>query len=66
MNPPPSYHEILQLLNKTRLNEMKLTEELKDLKTQLKKTEIELKLCKNAYILSKQTEYKLEKFISKL
>jgi len=73
MNPPPSYQEILHLLNKSKANEMKLMNENDELKRQLEEVKIELKvkeaemeMFRKGYVLSKQTEYKLEKLISKL
>jgi len=73
MNPPPSYQEILQLLNKLKLGEMKLTDEIKELKKELETTKVDLKiktdeltLFHTAYTVSKKNEYYLEKFISKL
>jgi len=73
MNPPPSYQEILKMLNKSKLVEMKLINENADLSKTLENVKIELKLksdelemFRKGYELSKRTEYQLEKIISKL
>ena len=73
MNPPPSYHEILNLLNETKMNEMKLIDENETLMKELETCKInlkiktdELEMFRKAYAISKQSEYKLEKLISKL
>jgi hypothetical protein len=73
MNPPPSYQEVLKMLNKSNLTEMKLinenadlTKELENVKLELKLKSDELELFRKGYELSKRTEYKLEKLISKL
>jgi hypothetical protein len=73
MNPPPSYQEILTLLNKSKLCEMKLIGEIDELKRQLEIANTNLKVVTNdlemfrkGYTLSKQTEYKLKKLISKM
>ena len=73
MNPPPSYQEILKLLNNSKMAEMKLINENAELSKALEITKIELKLktdeldlFRKGYELSKRTEYQLEKLISKL
>jgi hypothetical protein len=73
MNPPPSYHQILNLLNASKRNEMKLIDEIDELKrqleianTSLKVKKDELEMFRKGYTLSKETEYQLEKLISKL
>jgi hypothetical protein len=73
MNPPPSYHEILKLLNESKLNEMKLIDENERLVKELEHVKLELKVKQDevimfhkAYAIAKQSEYKLEKLISKL
>ena len=73
MNPPPSYQEILQLLNTTKKNEMKLMDEIDELKKQLETVQLQLKiktdenqLFYTAYTNAKVTEFKLEKNLSKI
>ena len=73
MNPPPSYQEIVQLLNKTKKNEMKLIDEIDELKKQLETVQLQLKiktdenqLIYTAYTNAKVTEFKLEKLLSKI
>ena len=73
MNPPPSYQEILKLLNNSKMAEMKLINENAELSKALEITKIELKLktdeldlFRKGYELSKRTEYQLEKILSKL
>jgi hypothetical protein len=73
MNPPPSYQEILKMLNKSKMTEMKLINENADLSKELENVKIELKLksdelemFRKGYELSKRTEYQLEKLLSKL
>jgi hypothetical protein len=66
MNPPPSYHEILNLLNKSKLNEMKLIDENERLVKELENVKMELEMVRKAHMVSKQTEYKLKKIISKI
>ena len=73
MNPPPSYQEILQLLNTTKKNEMKLMDEIDELKKQLETVQLQLKiktdenqLFYTAYTNAKVTEFKLEKKLSKI
>jgi hypothetical protein len=66
MNPPPSYHDILQKLNSTVKNEMLLIEEVKELKNELELLKIENELNKDAknlfhsaYIKAKKNEITL-------
>jgi hypothetical protein len=80
MNPPPSYQEILHLLNTATKNEIKLVNEINELKDKIEKlenelesTQLELKIKSsesqmfyNAYTQSKKMEFKLEKIMSKL
>jgi hypothetical protein len=47
MNPPPSYQEILKMLNKSKITEMKLINENADLSKELENVKIELKLKNN-------------------
>jgi hypothetical protein len=48
MEPPPSYHEIITSLNKSRKQEMMLTEEIKELKKEIENLKIENELNKDA------------------
>ena len=73
MNPPPSYQEVLKMLNKSKMAEMKLIGVNADLSKELEITKMELKIktdelemFRKGYELSKRTEYQLEKLLSKL
>jgi hypothetical protein len=67
MNPPPSYHEVLSLLNKTRLNEMKLIDENECLIKELETCKMNLKIKTDELELRPKSSTKeSEKIISKI
>ena len=68
MNPPPSYHEILNLLNKSKRNEMKMMDEIYELKRQLEIAHTNVKeiIHELGMICKGYNEDQLKNVISKL